>query len=261
MKLCLVVLSFLIAAQGVVSQPAVAKKKFHLFMLSGQSNMAGRGEIEPVDRTTHPRVWVLNKKDEWELATEPLHFDKPGIVGVGPGFSFAKKVALLDTNIFIGLIPCAVGGSAISFWQPAKFYEPTKSYPYDDAIRRTKLAMEKGELKGVLWHQGESDSDSVKSKSYAENLKHLVARFRRDLSLANLPFIAGTIAEFYLTKNPYAQTINEAIIQLAKTGQNTAVVNSSGLSHKGDHTHFDSASARLLGERFAETYQTKFKGR
>ena len=66
----------------------------------------------------------------------------------------------LDTNVIIGLIPCAVGGSPIEAWQPTKYYEPTKSYPYDDALKRTKTAMQTGTLKGVLWHQGESDSDS-----------------------------------------------------------------------------------------------------
>ncbi|MBC7828308.1 MAG: sialate O-acetylesterase [Chitinophagaceae bacterium] len=250
---------FFISAHPVISQPGGGKKNFHLYMLAGQSNMAGRGEIEAEDKTTYPQILVLNKANEWQPATEPLHFDKPDITGVGPGLSFAKKMTEIDSNIVIGLIPCAVGGSAINFWQPSKFYEPTKSYPYDDAIARTKFAMQKGNLKGILWQQGESDSDSIKAKLYAGNLKSLVERFRYDLNLKDLPFVAGTLPEFYIAKRPYAKIINEAIILLPNSVPNTAVVYSSGLHHKGDDTHFNSASARLLGERYAAVYQTLFK--
>ena len=48
----------------------------HLYLLIGQSNMAGRGEVAKEDRTPHPRVLKLDKKDEWVPAVDPLHFDK-----------------------------------------------------------------------------------------------------------------------------------------------------------------------------------------
>jgi hypothetical protein len=236
-------------------QPDISKKKFHLYLLAGQSNMAGRGTVEPEDKVTHSRIWMLNKNNQWELAAEPLHFDKPAMVGVGPGFSFAKEMAKIDTNIVIGLIPCAVGGSPISVWEATKFYEPTKSYPYEDAIKRTKMAMQKGVLKGVLWHQGESDSDSVKSIVYGKKLELLVKTFRKNLKNRNLLFVAGEIADFYVTKHPYAKVVNEAIEQLPKRLKKTAIVSSSELKHKGDETHFDSHSARELGKRFAVVFQ------
>ncbi|NIJ52491.1 sialate O-acetylesterase [Dyadobacter arcticus] len=80
------------------AQPVAPRKQFHLYLLAGQSNMAGRGAVEEQDKTTHPRVWVLTKDNIWQLATEPLHFDKPAVIGVGPGFAFAKAMADLDTN-------------------------------------------------------------------------------------------------------------------------------------------------------------------
>jgi hypothetical protein len=98
--------------------------------------MAGRGKVEEQDKTTHPRIWMLSKDNTWVLASEPLHFDKPDVIGVGPGFAFAKALAEADTNVVIGLIPSAVGGSPIEVWEPGKYYEPTKSHPYDDAMKR-----------------------------------------------------------------------------------------------------------------------------
>lgn len=257
-KSCLIIFLFIVSL-NVVSQPASDKKNFHLFLLVGQSNMAGRGEIEAHDKTLHPRIWVLDQTNTWKPATEPLHFDKPAITGVGPGFAFAKKIAELDSSMVIGLIPCAVGGSGIDFWQPGKFYAPTKSYPYDDAISRTKSAMQSGIVKGILWHQGESDSDSINAKLYAQKLKSLIERFRYDLHSKNLPFVAGTLPVFYTAKHPHAQVVNDAITQLPKIVPNTAVVYSAGLNHTGDHTHFNSESARLLGERYAISYQTLIK--
>lgn len=244
-----------ILLQTAIAQPTISKKQIHLYLLAGQSNMAGRGKVEAEDTTRHPRVWVLTKNNTWQLAAEPLHFDKPTVVGVGVGFAFAKKMADLDTNIVIALIPCAVGGSPIDVWQPTKYFEPTKSYPYDDALKRTRLAMQTGTLKGILWQQGESDSDSIRAKVHGEKLVQLVKQFRKDFKMKRLPFVAGTIAEFYIDKHPYAKTVNEAIEKLPKKVKKTAIVLASGLKHKGDDTHFDSPSARELGRRYALVFQ------
>jgi hypothetical protein len=247
------------ATHFAVSQPPVAKKKFHLYLLAGQSNMAGRGTVEKEDQTTHPRIWMLNKNNQWELAIEPLHFDKPSVIGVGPGFSFAKEMAKLDTNVIIGLIPCAVGGSSISVWEPTKYYVPTQCHPYDDAIERTKTAMNKGTLKGILWQQGESDSDSAKSIIYAIKLETLIKSFRKEFKIKYIPFVVGKIADFYTVNHPYANVVNKGIEGIPQNLKNTAIVSSANLMHKGDETHFDSQSARELGKRFAFVFQKFIK--
>lgn len=223
--------------------------------------MAGRGKIEAEDTITNKRIWVMNKKNEWQLAKEPLHFDKPDLVGVGPGFAFAKYMAEVDTNIIIGIIPCAVGGSPIEMWEPLKYYEPTKSHPYDDAMRRTKLAVQSGTLKGILWHQGESDSDSARSIAYSKRLVDLVNRFRKDLKMKSLPFVAGTIGSFYVANHPFGERINDAIKRLPTSIKKTAVVTTEGLTDKGDATHFTSASARELGKRYADVFIKEFSSK
>ena len=84
------------------------KEKFHLFLLVGQSNMAGRGTLEEQDKKPHARVLMLNKAGEWVPAVDPLHFDKPA-AGVGLGKTFATLIAEANPDVTIGLIPCAVG--------------------------------------------------------------------------------------------------------------------------------------------------------
>ena len=142
------VLSYVSAQEPTVDLPS--KKNFHLFLLAGQSNMAGRGEIEEQDRVAHPRVLMLSEDREWIPAVAPIHFDKT-VAGVGLGKSFAIALAEANPGITIGLIPAACGGSPIESWEPGGFHKQTQSPPYDDAISRTRTALKDGTLKGILW--------------------------------------------------------------------------------------------------------------
>jgi hypothetical protein len=224
---------------------------FHLYLLIGQSNMAGRGQVGAPDTETHPRVLALDRTDRWLPASDPIHFDKP-IVGVGPGLTFGKVIAEHTPSARIGLIPCAVGGSPISTWQPGGYWEQTGSHPYDDAIARTHLAQRNGLLKGILWHQGESDSNEHDAERYLGRLEALIARLRSALHAPGAPFVAGTLGDFVLVRNPWAQVVNDALLDLPRRVERTACVKAEGLEHKGDDLHFDAASARELGRRYAE---------
>ena len=172
------------------------KERFHLFLLVGQSNMAGRGKVAPQDEKAHPRVLVFNEQRQWVPATDPLHFDKPGIVGVGLGKTFGETIAEANPNVTIGLIPCAVGGSPIDSWQPGGYHAQTKSHPYDDTLKRAHAALEHGTLRAILWHQGESDSQPGKAKVYESKLHALIQRFRSELEAPEVPFVAGQMGQF-----------------------------------------------------------------
>ncbi|MEJ7586988.1 MAG: sialate O-acetylesterase [Ferruginibacter sp.] len=198
------------------------------------------------------------KNGEWQLEKEPLHFDKADVAGLVPGFAFGKILAEHDTNVFIGLSPCGVGGSSIHMWEPSQYYAPTKSYPYEDAIQRTRVAMRTGVLKGIIWHQGESDSDSLQSIVYEIKLVELVKKFRKDLKIKSLPFNAGTIGAFNVDTHPFAKRVNAAIEALPKKVKYAVVVHTEVLSHKRDVTHFNTASSRELGLRYATVVIHKF---
>lgn len=235
--------------------PPANKEKFHLYLLVGQSNMAGRGKIAEQDMQPHPRVLMLTKDLQWQPAVAPLHFDKPGIVGVGIGGTFGRELAQANPGVTIGLIPCAVGGSPIDSWVEGAFYEPTKSHPWDDAIKRAKHALQFGELKGILWHQGESDSNEELAGSYEKKLHELIARFRTELDAKNVPFIAGQMGQF--EERPWSDAkkqVDQAQRDLAGKVRSAAFVNSDGLNHKGDKVHFDAAGFRELGRRYAKAY-------
>lgn len=245
--ICLSLLMLSCSSQKRVK--ANADPQFHLYLLVGQSNMAGRGKVDALSTPENPRLLMFNKNNEWELAKDPLHFDKPDVAGVGPGLAFGLKMLDYTHNkdVRIGLIPCAVGGTAIDMWQPGKDAYDGKYHPYDDTIIRLREAMKYGVVKGIIWHQGEGDSNEAQSKVYMEKLEKLIQRFRDEINDPDLPFVAGELG--YYRKNSFY--INEVIKNLPEKVSMTAVADAEGLSHKGDGTHLDSESSRILGERYA----------
>jgi len=232
-----------------------SRERFHLFLLVGQSNMAGRGKVADQDKQPIPRVLKLSKDGDWVSAIDPLHFDKPDIVGVGVGRSFAAQIAAANLEITIGLVPCAVGGSSIASWEPGGYHAWTKTHPWDDALRRAKLALKSGTLKGILWHQGEADSNPKSASVYEKKLVALIARFRRELNEQSVPFIAGQMGQF--SERPWndaRKLVDAAHRNLPMNVPHTAFVKSDGLTHKGDQVHFDAKSYRELGRRYAKAY-------
>lgn len=239
------------AAQPVALPP---RENFHLFLLIGQSNMAGRGTVEAQDKIPHPSVLALNKAGAWVPAVDPIHFDK-SIAGVGLGRTFGREVAEASPGVTIGLIPCAVGGSRIDTWQPDAVDPATKTHPWDDALRRAKSALSTGTLKGVLWHQGESDAKCDLAPAYAAKLADLIGRLRAELYAPTAPFIAGQLGNFAGRPwDEFQRQLDQTLRDLPARVARTAFVSAEGLTDRGDKLHFDAASYREFGRRYATAY-------
>jgi len=251
-RLALVAAMMMGAAEGPAAgaRAKVPAAGFHLYLLIGQSNMAGRGKVAAEDRTTHPRLVTLSKARTWVPAADPIHFDKE-VAGVGPGLTFGKVMAERDPSVRIGLIPCAVGGSSIAAWRPGARHSQTNTAPYDDAVARARRAMADGILKGILWHQGESDRSPQAAATYRQRLIELVRRLRTDLKAPAVPFVAGLLAEFPDAPRAGTATINDATRRAMLMLRHAACVSTAGLGHKGDKVHFSAAAARELGRRYA----------
>ena len=225
-----------------------------LYLLAGQSNMAGRGTLEAQDGQVHPRVWSLDRSGLWVPAVDPIHFDKPGVVGVGPGRSFGLAMAAARQQATVGLVPCAVGGTSISLWEPGAYFADSGAHPYDDALRRLRLAAPAGNWRGVLWHQGESDCNERAAPLYAARLQRVIERLRAELGnrrLPPVPFVIGQMGRWPGRPwTPWHEMVDRAHRDAARTLPAVAFVNANGFGHRGDHLHFDAAGARELGRRF-----------
>jgi len=241
----ILLLAFFFAACYLVSCTCKSSpEKMHIFLLIGQSNMAGRAQIEAQDSTALQRVYLFNDKDKWEIAKNPLNRystirKKLSMQRLGPGYSFAKRIAQIFPQWKIGLVANARGGTGIMQWQKGTPY-------YNEAVRRTKIAMRSGKLEAILWHQGEHDEGSA--DSYLPKLQQLINDLRTDFGCDSLPFIAGQVGRFRQS----GADINRVIARLPEKVPFTDYVSSEGLTDLGYKTHFNSASQRIFGERYAE---------
>ena len=229
---------------------AAFSQDMELFLLIGQSNMAGRGVIEEPDRVPFPRVFTLTKEETWVPAIEPIHFDRPDRLGTGLGRSFARVLAEAAPGARIGLIPAAMGGSALDEWKVG-------GKLYADAVRRAKAAMKNGRLRGILWHQGEADSGKLELiRSYQERWLAVMKALRAELG--DVPIVVGELGQFLYAREkndyPLVRLMNEQLAMLAVAGTRVAFVSSGGLAHKGDALHFDSAGLREFGRRYAHAF-------
>lgn len=230
-----------------LSFAAQAQQNLDLYLLIGQSNMAGRGRADgyllPADS-----LWMQDKKGSWVPAKEPFHYDKPA-AGTGLAGSFATLM-LKENKRPIGLIPAAVGGTAIRYWKPAAQDPATGLFPYDDVVARARTAMQSGKLKAILWHQGESDTE--RTEEYIEAFTTLMKNLHKDLGipLGSIPVLIGETGEFG-DKIESRKRINTVLNSIPQRLPYVLMVHSTGLTHTGDYTHFDSAALRILGERYA----------
>ena len=227
------------------------KENFYIFLMAGQSNMAGRGFVEPGDTISNTRILTLNKNNEWVYAKEPLHYYEPGRTGLDCGLSFAKKLAgKYKKEITIGLVPCAIGGSSIEQWLGDSTYRGVTLY--SNFLQKAKSAAQSGTIKGLLWHQGESNTGTKSHIAYKEKLERFFTKVRTDLQQPTMPIYLGPLGS-YLTKAsfPYTDSVNQDIKELSQT-ENIFLIKTSDFSHLKDTIHFDSKSQRLMGKRFAK---------
>lgn len=244
------------------AQSAIGEKKeqdmteyMDIYILAGQSNMAGRGKITDSFRLQgNDLLLSLDVSGSWVRAAHPLHFDKPRVAGVGPGLRFGLDLLAHYSststlkNRQIGLVPCAVGGTPISAWQPGAYDSSSRTHPYDDAVARIQTAMQSGKVRGIIWMQGEGDTRADRMEVYLEKLEVLIKRFRTIVGDSTLPFVAGELGPY----RPRYQSFNKMLAGLPEKVPFTGVVSSTGLMHLGDTTHLDAVSADTYGKRFAE---------
>jgi hypothetical protein len=225
------------------AENAAAPQNLQLFLLIGQSNMAGRGPIGPEDRVPHPRVFMFNKKYAWVPAVDPVHFDKPAIAGVGLASTFARVIADERPGAVIGLIPAAFGGTSLAEWR-------TDGPLYMNAIDRAKEAMAQGTLVGILWHQGEADIPAELAATYPERFAALIKQLRHDLNAENVPVVVGEIGRFVQDH----EAINAALAKVPQVVPHCEFVSAEGLTDKGDQLHFDTPSLHEFGRRYAKAW-------
>ena len=250
----------------VVSAFAAPDPNFHIYLAFGQSNMEGQGTIESQDKTVDPRFQMLSTIDNfngrklgtWNDAIPPLA-NKHG--GLGPTDYFGRTlVKELDPQIKVGVVVVAIAGcSIVAFDSPLDdgymstqagwFKDIVKDYggdPYKRLVEMAKKAKEDGVIKGIIFHQGETDEGDG---DWPNKVKKVYDRLVKDIGLdANIPFFAGEV--------PYqgsSKGTNNNIRKLPQQSKNFYLVSAEGLNDLDMmRIHFSSQGYRDFGKRYAE---------
>jgi len=231
------------------------KEKIWVFILAGQSNMAGRGLVEPQDTIPSNRIFTLNKSNDIIIAKEPLHFYEPSLTGLDCGLSFAKElIKHIPKDISIILIPTAVGGSSISQWLGDSTFRNVKLYT--NFRKKIEVGIKYGQIKGILWHQGESDANGQDIPYYKKRLSNLFVKFRETVDNKNLPILIGQLGT-YSKDDENWKKINRQIELYVSSDFNSALIMTFDFKDKGDKIHFNSEGQRIMGQRFAIEYLKK----
>lgn len=220
-----------------------------VFIMAGQSNMAGRGLVEAQDTGTNPRILSLEGNGAIALKTEPNLLNQGGLAGLDCGKSFGEQLLTkVPSTSYICLVQCSISSTLITEWLGDSLHVV---HLYSNMLERSREAKRTGTLKGVLWFHGEGDADELKTaQEYGGHLRELILRFRNDIGDARLPFYVGKLANW--CNKPYADSVNQSIENMAKSLNDVYLIPTDGLSGKSDSLHFDAAGQRALGRRFAE---------
>ena len=257
---------FGLALMATASVYADPDPNFHIYLAFGQSNMEGQGTIEEKDKTVDPRFQMLSTIDNfngrklgtWNDAIPPLA-NKHG--GLGPTDYFGRTlVEKLDPQIKVGVVVVAVAGCSIvlfdppvsqSYWsqQAGWFMDIVKDYgddPYQRLVDMAKKAKEDGVIKGIIFHQGETDEGD---SDWPNKVKKVYDRLVKDIGLdEDIPFFAGEV--------PYqgsSKGTNNNIRKLPEKSKNFYLVSAEGLNDLDMmRIHFSSQGYRDFGKRYAE---------
>lgn len=240
----------LVLASLVLFSSWAGAREMRLFLLVGQSNMAGRGGMKEAHQKPHPQIWMMDRKGEWVPARDPVHFDKPKVAGVGLCMTFAQRDLQRHPNAQIGLIPCAMGGSSLGEWMPGEKL-------FEKAVARAKRAKKDGRLVAILWHQGEADSGDALRPLYSARFCQMMTQMRKELHAESVPVLVGELGWFnkgFCRLNPILNALPEQVPLCA-------VVSSKGLKAKKDNVHFCTESLQLFGNRYYDAFLRFKKGK
>ncbi len=260
---CLMIALGLVAA--CAATPPLPPVRPQVFLLMGQSNMSGRGDLAdapPELLVPDPRIQVLANDGVLRPAIEPLDISVGQIdqvsadrhAGVGPALTFAKTIIEARPETSILLVPCAKGGSLIAAWAPAQATDTL----YGSCLARARIAAQNGRIEGVLWYQGESDAASSDlARAWPAAFESIVSSLRNDLSLPDLPILMVAIGDppFH---GPYAERFPAwREVQAAQEAFSIAgvtVVRAATLSRNEDELHLSVAGTMELGRRLARVW-------
>lgn len=265
----LIIVAFVLLMIGCKTAPNQSER--YVFLCLGQSNMEGNAKVEAQDTiNVNERFQVMStidcadlgrEKGKWYTAVPPLC---RCCTGLTPADYFGRElINELPENISVGVINVAVGGCKIELFDkdscesyiavaPDWMIGMIDAYdgsPYERLVEMAKMAQKDGVIKGILLHQGESNTNDT---LWTQKVKLVYDNLIVDLNLkpAEVPLLAGELVN--ADQGGACASMNSIIATLPNVIPNSYVVSSQGCPQRGDGLHFTAEGYRMLGKRYAE---------
>lgn len=237
--------------------PASAKeppKPMQIFLLIGQSNMAGRAPLDELRGVAVASNAFLFATNRWEHAVPPFNRFAAHRKGLrmqllNPGPSFVRAWQAAHPDARIGIVNEARGGTRIGQWEKGGKLHRAAVNAAKAGLKLAQAQPGGGEIAGILWHQGESNASNA--EGYPEALAELVSALRETFEKPALPFVFGGLAEAKDSGRAEARRAFNAMLekQVSKI-PHSAFVSSEGLGTT-DGIHFNRSAQLRLGLRYA----------
>jgi hypothetical protein len=210
-----------------------------LFIIDGQSNASGRGDLSQVPTYANAsRIFMLGNDGVWKQAYEPTD-DPTGQLdtvtldsnaGAGFAMSFANRMADLYPNDNIAIVQCSIGSSKVSLFR--RFLTNTSRHGV--CMNRVEQAKSYGTLAGMVWWQFEADTlTQTDALAWRENVSNVWADIRVDTRKLDLPIVFAQAN----TLNPQAYWATLRNGQAEMSGPRIAMVATAGYPFQSDKTH------------------------
>ena len=245
---------------------------FFIYLCIGQSNMeAGAVPAEQDKDFNNPRFQFMAAVDmpklgremgKWYTAIPPICREGNNL---GPVDFFGRKmIDILPSEYHVGVINVSVAGAKIQLWDREDYKDYIDNErdwmknivsqyggnPYERLVNMARLAQKDGVIKGILMHQGESNSEDP---LWPKRVKKIYDNLCKDLNLnpKQTPLHAGELK--YAEQGGVCAAFNSSIMpKLPKVLPNAHIISALGCESTGDQFHFSTEGMRLLGYRFAD---------
>lgn len=238
-----------------------ASKDVKLFLLAGQSNMDGCGRWNELPEEfrqapANVRIWD-NRESKWVTIGE----DTTAIARkkqFGPELAFAHKLSKAFPDHDIALVKTSAGGTKLqNHWLPGKSMYERLTRNYQNAAADLQKSGINCEISGMLWMQGESDSETLEmANAYEQNLTDMIRDVRQKTGKEHLPVVMGRISSSLLKKTPWnfehARVVQKAQENVAAADPDVSIIHTDQLSTLQDNTHFDTKAQLTLGGEMAD---------
>lgn len=269
------------------SSLASAQDEVDVYILSGQSNMAGSGNKSQLPKPWHTPLPSVQYWDGQQFVDfDPMKLNLNGGGRFGPEVGFSGTMASLQPDKTIYVIKFALSGQPLhagfngakwmgeepgpgrgTFYPGTSPEDPNMGNHYKrlrdqftKAFAALREAGKRPQLKGIAWMQGEADAkQAISAMKYDQSIALLKSRIEEDCQSGPVPFAMGQVLPHIPWMDRFTHRAEIRQVQAdadMRSDSERAIlgvwnVPTDGMPMLADTVHYDTTGQLMLGTSFA----------